>query len=1071
MIAKHVGTQVHWLDFTWVFPDVALEYSAHFPNLLSHAGSDVSLLLSSVDVDQLASDGHLRSPGICIGITDLWKHGLSKLTTDHPEFVLSLVRSAQRLLPDAVFNAVELHTQQTEYALSSMHAEKDSSMFVLPQRSSESSRIWIESELGTDILEFNGGRKTGSWLPFDRVIYCPRPVLYEMHLDDIQIVAVFYTSKVAPSSVQRDLLCALHFPCPEDSTPASSSRGVVVSSAHSSAASLPIGAPTGNRKRLRTSLELPFASRPQSHFEEATPVPNPTTFEDWVTAKIAFLEQQQTEILSLLRTSIAATSPSRRDGRSSEASLENAPWRQGGGGPFLERHKRLLRNQGSGLFLERHNRLIQRQRNDTMADVHSQQYFYVDGTTSPTVLRAQLQAASEWIPYFPLASGSSSQASRHSPSPCCFIVVKLVNLSTVAFKFRVQDHATIEIVHQTAQCVLGRALSMPYAVGNQRGRIFLTPLHPCCTAGVSPVLSCEELLPSVENCGSCTPSLAARCYWDHFHCAPPSSTPDRVLLTMAKLEFDDIQVALMHVINIRAGQGLHNLELLDTPCRIYAIRALHGRFEDYRVYTMMTSRRQTIAHFQRQLARHLRIAFDRFVFYKKLCFYKNNDPALISTRMVKVGSDLSITSLHHIYVEILARGRQPVDAPVELQDSEPQWLQGGGPFARRHKALCRRLRCVQQQHSFVVTCGKAKPEEFKYSARLSSRDVIAMYASRKRIGRQYLKLTIPAAEGTHAPRAVTFDDEPIFADWNQQSLKITNARYAILGGHAERKRLEVITDSLVDRCTIPDTPHHVEVDSMPVRIQKCAERMLGKASSSRSAGMPPPPLPLPDRRRSQQSGQSASSGSRCGSQSGSAIVENPVKIRLVCEAVVPFRSTLGQSLQRVREALIPDRCVFSVVPGTLIVQLKIDATSEPPAPPSLVRGAGKSYRVQQDTVAKNALCFVTSDLKKTNCPSVNIALLRSVLLNDQKCALATFRARSPHQRLTAVAAALGRMGLADKALELLQVAKDAPGQDADTRLFDLTQDDLETRAVDTPITPTLSAQQQSDVDGVVVNLT
>eukprot|EP00971_Amphidinium_carterae_P097190 1923464-Amphidinium_carterae.1 len=122
-------------------------------------------------------------------------------------------------------------------------------------------------------------------------------------------------------------------------------------------------------------------------------------------------------------------------------------------------------------------------------------------------------------------------------------------------------------------------------------------------------------------------------------------------------------------------------------------------------------------------------------------------------------------------------------------------------------------------------------------------------------------------------------------------------------------------------------------------------------------------------------------------------------------------------------------CVISTTASNLCIHLDVSV----PAATEFVRGAGKSCRVQHDTVAKNALCFVTNDLRGAKSIRVPPTLLKSVLLYDRKCALATFQARSPHQRLRAVAAALTRMGLDDKAEEILeweynQVIQSSPEQ-------------------------------------------
>eukprot|EP00971_Amphidinium_carterae_P342966 6482459-Amphidinium_carterae.3 len=87
------------------------------------------------------------------------------------------------------------------------------------------------------------------------------------------------------------------------------------------------------------------------------------------------------------------------------------------------------------------------------------------------------------------------------------------------------------------------------------------------------------------------------------------------------------------------------------------------------------------------------------------------------------------------------------------------------------------------------------------------------------------------------------------------------------------------------------------------------------------------------------------------------------------------------------------------------------------ATPVINYGAARGFRVQRDTVAKNALHFLAEDLNTIDDERAlgHFTLFQNVLSKDRKCALATFQAKSGAQRFRAVVAALERMGLADKA--------------------------------------------------------
>eukprot|EP00971_Amphidinium_carterae_P352082 6492416-Amphidinium_carterae.2 len=356
------------------------------------------------------------------------------------------------------------------------------------------------------------------------------------------------------------------------------------------------------------------------------------------------------------------------------------------------------------------------------------------------------------------------------------------------------------------------------------------------------------------------------------------------------------------------------------------------------------------------------------------------------------------------------------------------WRQGGASFWKRSMLALRRLgtNAAVCPSWLVLRCGRAKPITVRYHTRISSKQIIETYASEKRVGRQYIFLNVRTKRGS---RQVAYSDAPVYANWGSKTLSIVNKRYSEVSRIPikEKKRLEEVTDHLIDHCRLIDAQHEqVDVDSLPVRVQKCAENMLRTSASasgatgSAASGIPassamdmgPPPLPAarpnpPLRRR----------------QVDRIAFQTPnLHIDLRCGIDVPRSWTLGQALARLRELMHAEYCVIAGTANNLCIQLNVSV----PAATEFARGAGKSCRVQQDTVAKNALCFVTHDLRGAHTIKVSHTLLKSVLLHDRKCALATFQARSPHQRLRAVAAALTRMGLDDKAEELLAWVEQIP---------------------------------------------
>eukprot|EP00971_Amphidinium_carterae_P208584 4138459-Amphidinium_carterae.1 len=186
------------------------------------------------------------------------------------------------------------------------------------------------------------------------------------------------------------------------------------------------------------------------------------------------------------------------------------------------------------------------------------------------------------------------------------------------------------------------------------------------------------------------------------------------------------------------------------------------------------------------------------------------------------------------------------------------------------------------------------------SKRTSSKEIIAQYAAEKRVGRQYISLYIPAVSN---PRWVSYYDKPAHANWAGRTLKMKNGRHAAISRPSieERRRLERDTDALVDYCIPPAATVLQDTDTMPIQIQRCAERLLGDApgqpdgshhttassslrpkmmarstprrrSAVRSLPPPVPALPLPR--------------------------SDTLSLHLDCFATVPRSWTLGQALQR-----------------------------------------------------------------------------------------------------------------------------------------------------------------------------
>eukprot|EP00971_Amphidinium_carterae_P329004 6461218-Amphidinium_carterae.1 len=196
------------------------------------------------------------------------------------------------------------------------------------------------------------------------------------------------------------------------------------------------------------------------------------------------------------------------------------------------------------------------------------------------------------------------------------------------------------------------------------------------------------------------------------------------------------------------------------------------------------------------------------------------------------------------------------------------------------------------------------------------------------------------------------------------------------------------------------------------------------------AAMPPPPLP-PRRKITKpvlqgEVGSSSSSRSVHAPRASSSF-QNVVAVEFRCNICVPRTWTLGDTLSRIREYMRAEHCVVDIK-----VPLKITlSVPSPVTNADVVTGAGRSVRVQHDTVARNGLCFLIRDLATLRCDRFSHKLLQSVLCRDRKCALATFQASTAEQRLRSFAAALRRIGLDDKADDIIALIQHLPARNTD----------------------------------------
>eukprot|EP00971_Amphidinium_carterae_P170796 3384783-Amphidinium_carterae.4 len=206
-----------------------------------------------------------------------------------------------------------------------------------------------------------------------------------------------------------------------------------------------------------------------------------------------------------------------------------------------------------------------------------------------------------------------------------------------------------------------------------------------------------------------------------------------------------------------------------------------------------------------------------------------------------------------------------------------------------------------------------------------------------------------------------------------------------------KKKLERDVDALVDKCVLNTSFLKTEnEDDVPVRVHKCSTLVPGQID-------PPckPEFGAEDKRTSSRS-------------------EEPITVKLDCQVLVPRSWSLGRILRAVRASIQPDKCVFETAQNGVTARLGINAMEGLPV---VNYGAARGFRVQRDTVAKNAFHFLSEDLKTIADAQAqsHLVLFQSVLLKDRKCALATFQAKCGVQRFKAMAAALARMGLDDKA--------------------------------------------------------
>eukprot|EP00971_Amphidinium_carterae_P335657 6471629-Amphidinium_carterae.4 len=1174
-IAAHVGAKQEWVDFTWAFPDVAIDYAKTYVDLDSDASTDLAQLVQSVDIAHHAPASGPSAPKVVLGLSDLLQQGLSKFTRLHPDFSKSLASTVSTLLPNENFNAIELWSATLQQPAVHLVARPGSHVIVIPQQRLASSWMWIENSTGTDSVCIRGARKTGSWLPFNKALHCRAPMACQLQVEDSVHSVVIYTSKHLPSQEQQQLLSCAGFPAACNSRPdkiigaADSSvcgSGINVGRSPVGAVSMhadpklpvhgkraPIGASS-----VKKSINAPITAytTPTVSFPPAAATSATQTFENWVRDKLETLELQQAEILQLLKR------------RSSNPAVTDAPWRITQGGVRRLRSVPcafdiLFRPQSDqsqdSLFacllacakLEPSFINIHRLRRSVKQVL---QQFHADNVLVADLSLEDWVGPAASIPDFIFSTDSAqprpgtvldfllgsallavravlidndgrsiSQVGEFSPSVALmfdddqFIVITTpadTHLRGRPSQVYIPDHIEVlapmtdklvahirrmrgsrdAYVEQSFRAVFSQRLdtimmfalvvpaSMSVLASNLAARIHVKinqvvmdiQLPSWCSFAHSAFLASAPdnyTITLVDDIVSAAEEITLRAYMDL--AVGVLNSRDR-----GSRIYDGVRQACLGSIHLDRRSALGILPFLPFECtnssahvsfpeyrRALATTDLPFRLAYYTCEDVGTWRRsqagsasiqtlQPAIVIPEQCAESLcallceacssevtRLAIpseqqpapvhvvepsgERVKVcaktVKRKCSTSRSRALLGSTRRLLQHSRSKVARARGRMLLASVRSRRQIQQSIYAPTLVDIPLLEGGATS---SSLWKRCLAARKQQgvpgkqsgrpvkSIVIAGGKAKPVTLTYTRSISSREVIAMYAAEKRIGRQYLSLRIPSRIN---PRSVSYSDTPVYANWAGRTLNITNTRYAALSRPSieERRRLEIDTDEMVDMCRLKESGNpSQDIDSIPIAIQKCAERLVDGIPDKKPKSSLRPKMMV----RHSSSLQSSSSCSR-PAQSNVAEASTPpptVKMHLDCNITVPRTWTLGEALHSVRHALRADRCALSVSPGCLTVQLTVDTTEGV----TFVQGAGKSFRVQHDSVAKTALSLVTSDLHSMQNLQISATLLRFVLTNDRKCALATFQARSPHQRLQALAAALNRMGLSDKALDL-----------------------------------------------------
>eukprot|EP00971_Amphidinium_carterae_P344602 6485093-Amphidinium_carterae.1 len=166
----------------------------------------------------------------------------------------------------------------------------------------------MESRSGTFLEDVAGAKKRGIWLPFDKPVYCGAVMACMLHLANQLRDPVGFPSPVGTSQQEpkNDFACSAIASEPEEHNCGNGERAARPQHV--------IGAST----RPRTASTACTVA--------ASPLPANSTaavsFEAWVRQKLLAIEEQQTEILTLIRHHSGSTQQVERV----------APWRQLQGG-------------------------------------------------------------------------------------------------------------------------------------------------------------------------------------------------------------------------------------------------------------------------------------------------------------------------------------------------------------------------------------------------------------------------------------------------------------------------------------------------------------------------------------------------------------------------------------------------------------------------------------------------------------------------------------------------------------------------------------------------------------------